>query len=390
MQLLLMLLIIIILLISATFSINQVCNNNEFIYMDITYPHHNDTIIGGITKIEITYEIKDLKVFNNYENQLMLCLTNRKHNSNDMKSICGLNLMRTHELSLYYNGYQDIIISICIKNDYNECLCSTSITVYNEYKPSCIINTKLNTIHDIIRVFTMEDKEEYYTSYSIIETQTKFEIFIPVSNINLSNSEMKPILSLVDSIEDILSLKEIKITVHFLLNTNSEKTEIDKFCEWAFHLMNNKMKVITNIYICQNDANCIFWTIYDKMNLFDFDSIILVLDSKLKMHKTYIQSIYNLFYNTYPCYALPLWRKNIPTSLFYFDTDIKHQIYRWAFANISQSFNNSTNDIDTSIAFRLKTFIYFIKEQNFTSDMTIYDHLMYAYDSNNRISIVHN
>jgi hypothetical protein len=72
------------------------------------------------------------------------------------------------------------------------------------------------------------------------------------------------------------------------------------------------------------------------------------------------------------------------------DIDGKHQIYRWAFANISQSFNNSTNDIDTSIAFRLKTFIYFIKEQNFTSDMTIYDHLMYAYDSNNRISIVHN
>jgi hypothetical protein len=248
-------------------------------------------------------------------------------------------------------------------------------------------------MHDIIRVVTMADKEDYFYSYPIIiESQTNFEIFVPVHNIDLKNSEILPILSLADSIEDILTLKvTIRITVHFLLDINydNNKDEVHSFSEWVQGLMNNVL-VTSNIYLCQPHANCIFWTIYEKLNLIDSESIILVIDSNLKMQKSCMQSIYNLFLNTNPCYVLPLWRKNTPASLFYIDTEVKHELYRWAFANISQCLNNNTTNIDASIAFRLKTFSYFLKEQKLATSSTIFDHLMNAYKSNNRISIVHN
>lgn len=381
----------------------QCIKNDIFDNMSIISPNTNDTITTTNIDVTFTYSIKDAQLFYANENQLMLCITTKHIPSNNMKSVCGLSLTYTHSLSLYYHGYQDIIATVCYKNSTNSCICSASVTVYNDYGPSCLKTTKINTMFDIIRANTIELQEIYRNAYNALESDTIVDVFIPIHyhvvdsiisnelSLSLAQSQIIAIQSVISSINDVSS--KVNVNMHFLLynfNVDSNKKKIDDILAWLLTLTDQKLPL--KLYLCPsnpNEVDCSFWTIYENVNNLNNDSIIIVFDSNNHIvQRSFIKSIYNLFSNNNPCYSLSSWSppmyESIP-PLYYIDTSINKQYIRWGYVQdqlTKLSLNNST------LAFRLSTFSYFIKHMQAVTNFE--DHLVNLKNSNyGTISIVY-
>ena len=397
-------LLLLLLIISVVVdSLSQCIDNDIFDSMNIIYPNNNDTISTTIA-IAITYMIKDSQLFYDNESNLMLCIVTKKtDNDNNVKSVCGLKLTLTHTLKLYYNGYQDIIATICYNNDTNNCLCTTSVTVNNDHGPACITNTNIDTVFDIIHANTMEIKEQYYNSYTVTESIPIYELFIPIhhyitsNEISLSESQIILIKSLADSINDILSIRNINTKIHFLLHNfdasnANDKKNIDDILAWVLTL--TRKNLIIKFYLCPSnpsDIDCSTWTIYNNIENFNDDAIMLVFDTNSKiLPSTFMQSVDNLFRHRHPCYSLSSWSPSTKSlsSLYYIDTEVNNQYIRWGYVpnNLSSSLSNSMNDV--TLAFRLSTFSYFIKKEQAITNFK--DHLINLNNNNDRISIVYN
>jgi len=248
----------------------------------------------------------------------------------------------------------------------------------------------------------MEIKDLYYNSYTITESITTFELFIPIHHYITSNetllseSQTKFIKSLEDNINDIMSIRTINIKMNFLLYNfdpanADDKMKIDSILEWITTLTNQKLTI--KLYLCPSNPDgidCSMWTIHNNIEMINDDSIVIVFDSNSKISEsTYLQSIDNLFRNKHPCYSLSSWSpstRNILPALYYLDTAVKNQYIRWGYVPKDISLFNYINDI--TLAFRLKSFSYFIKNEQPITNFK--DHLINLYNKYDSIPIVYN